>query len=134
MLLEELRYAQIDQRSGVTRKDDIPEPARRCGPARMEADGGGRAAGRYQQSHPVVVPALLQGVVGDAALGQHRMVDLQQPILVATPLRCIQVGDDEVGQVEDRPGCSWSAASRECERAFAVSRDQDVVPLHVVVD
>jgi hypothetical protein len=52
----------------------------------------------------------------------------------STPLGYVQVGDDEVGQIEDRSGgCRWVPVD-EHERRFAVSRDEEVVPLHVVVD
>jgi hypothetical protein len=46
LLLEELAHTQIGQCSGVTREHDVPEPVRRCGQARMDADCGGQAACR----------------------------------------------------------------------------------------
>src|SRR5215218_2508006 len=70
-LLQEFGYAQVDQRLGVARESDVPEPIRRDGQARMVADGNGEVASWQHQRHAVVVPALLKGIAGDAVLDQH---------------------------------------------------------------
>ena len=43
MLAEELGHAQVGQRLGVAREDDVPEAIRRGGQARMKADGRGES-------------------------------------------------------------------------------------------
>src|SRR5215207_5353020 len=70
-LLQEFGYAQVGQRLGVARENDVPEPIRRDGQAGMVADGRGESTCRHYQRRAVVVPALLKGVAGDAVLDQH---------------------------------------------------------------
>src|SRR5215216_6070650 len=70
-LLQEFGYAQVGQRLGVARENDVPEPIRRRGQARMVADGNGQLAGWQHQRHAVLVPALLKGIAGDAVPDQH---------------------------------------------------------------
>src|SRR5512133_2876741 len=103
-LLQEFGYAQVGQRLGVARETDVPVPIRRRSRALRVADGNGEVASWQHQRHAVVVQALLKGIAGDAVLDQHRVVHLQQPILMAPPLGCVEVADKEAGQIGTGPG------------------------------
>ena len=70
-MLQEFGYAQVGQRLGVARENDVPVPIRRRSQALMVADGNGEVGSWSNQRHAVVVPALLKGIAGDAVLDQH---------------------------------------------------------------
>src|SRR5215217_5788087 len=52
-LLQEFGYAQVGQRLGVARENDVPEPIRRDGQAGMVADGRGESTCRHYQRRAV---------------------------------------------------------------------------------